>query len=524
MSTLQSSTTPRRLDGALEQWRRILPAGAVLSGSALDPYLINCMSIDRRIGACLLVTAEQQIIDIVRIASEYKIPLYPVSGGHNWGYGTALPVVDDCVLVDLKGMNRIIDMDAELGLITLEPGVTQRQLYEYLNSHGYDYFVPTTGAGPLGTIVGNALERGFGMTPERDHFLGVMAVRAVLPNGTVYQPLMSEMGCPVADGVWKWGIGPYLDGIFSQGNFGIVTAMQISLVRRPEHIEVFAFTMKDPAGLPNLVETCRELFHDLRGPIGSVKFINQRQVEMTIGTKKLGVGLKADFAWMGFGVVHTRKAMIGAIRKTIRRGLLPHVSRLIFVNQARLRRLKALSRILPPPVGPLVAGPVDRFQHLLEIVNGIPRGLELRLAYQHVPWDPDRPEIDPVKDGVGILWYAPVIPLKKNTVERMIATIQETLLKYSFEQAMSMTTLSEMCAMGVIPVIYRKPEEKDRAYECFRELWKRGIEHGCYPYRINVGAMEEMTGADSVFWSTVAGIKAAVDPDGIIAPGRYGRT
>ncbi len=501
-----------------------LPADAVLTGSALDTYRVNCLSLDRSVAACLLASSEQQVVEIVLIAGRFKVPLYPISGGHNWGYGTSLPVVDDCVIVDLSRMNRILAMDSELGLITLEPGVSQRQLYEYLNTNHYDYFVPTTGAGPLGTIVGNALERGFGMTPERDHFAAVTSLRAVLPSGEVYQPFMSEVGAPIADGVWKWGIGPYLDGMFTQGNLGIVTSMQVSLIRRPEHIEVFAFTMKDGAHFPLLVQTCRELFHDLRGPIGSVKFINQRQVEMTIGTRKLGVGLKADFAWMGFGVVHTKRSMIKPIRKSIREALLPHVSRLIFVNRARLNWLKRLSRILPRPLRSLIADPVERFQHLLEIVNGIPRGLELRLAYQHVPWEPDRPVVDPVKDGVGIIWYAPVIPLKKDTIERMTATIDQTLRKYSFEPAMSMTTLSEKCAMGVIPIIYKKPEEKDRAYSCFQELWRRGLDHGCYPYRINIAAMEEMTGPESVFWKTVSDIKSALDPDNIIAPGRYGRS
>ena len=224
-----------------------------------------------------------------------------------------------------------------------------------------------------------------------DHFAAVTSLRAVLPSGEVYQPFMSEVGAPLADGVWKWGIGPYMDGMFTRGNLGIVTSMQVSLIRRAEHIEVFAFTMKDGAHFPLLVETCRELFHDLRGPIGSVKFINQRQVEIAIGTRKLGVGLKADFAWMGFGVVHTKRSMIKPIRKSIREALLPHVSRLIFVNRARLNWLRRLSRILPRPLRSLIADPVERFQHLLEIVNGIPRGLELRLAYQHVPWEPDRP-------------------------------------------------------------------------------------------------------------------------------------
>ena len=38
--------------------------------------------------------------NIVRIAVRHEVRLYTFSTGHNWGYGTALPVEDDCVLRD----------------------------------------------------------------------------------------------------------------------------------------------------------------------------------------------------------------------------------------------------------------------------------------------------------------------------------------------------------------------------------------------------------------------------------------
>ena len=513
-----------RLKRAIEEWRHVLPLEGVLTGDSLDVYRVNCLSIERSIGACLRPACEAQVVHIVQIASHYKVPLYAISTGHNWGYGTSLPVAENCVIVDLSRMNRILQMDPELGLITLEPGVTQRQLFEYLSTAKLDFFVPTTGAGPTASIVGNALERGFGMTPESDHFAAVASVRAVLPNGRIYQPYMSEIGAAAADGIWKWGIGPYLDGLFAQGNFGIVTALQISLVRRPEHVEVFAFTQRDERKFSQLVDACREMFHDLKGPIGRVKFINQKQIEMTTGTRELGVGLKADFAWMGFGVIHCKRAMIGSLRASVRRSLKPLTSRLIFVNSRRLHLLKQLCRVTPSWLSGKLAEPVDRFQHLLEIVNGEPRGLELQLVYRHVPYNPTKESMDPIRDGVGVIWYAPAIPLKGAIVGQMVEMIQGTLQKYSFEQALSITTLSEKCSMGVIPIIYKRPDEKQRAHQCFHELWQRGVEIGCHPYRINIAAMQELTKSqDSTFWHTVAQIKSALDPDGILSPGRYAR-
>ena len=509
------------LEQALEEWRVLLGSEAVLVGKRVEPYRVNCLSLDRSIPAVVRPTSETQVIKIVESASRHKIPLYAISGGHNWGYGTALPVTHECVIVDLSSMNRILSMDPELGLLSIEPGVTQKQLYDFLAAHGYPFFVPTTGAGPTASLVGNALERGFGMTPEEDHFTAVTSVRAILPDGRIYQPAMSEIGAPLADGVYKWGIGPYLDGLFTQGNFGIVTALQISLIRRPEHSEVYVFMMRDGLKFADLVVGCRETLTALRGSLGGIKLINRHQLEMTTGTPQIGFGFRSKFSWMGFGVIHGPKSTVRPMRREISRSLKPYVGRLIFLNDERLRWLKRVARFAPGPLRAILQGPIERVQELMRIIHGEPAGLELRLAYRHVPMPNTRP-LDPIRDGVRLLWYAPVIPMKRELVAQMAAMVQETLEKYGFDAAMSLTTLTEKCAMGVIPVIYRQPEERDKAMACFRELWKRGIQIGCYPYRLNIAMMQELTGnPQSVYWSMVQQLKSAIDPKGILSPGRY---
>ena len=506
------------IDAALEEWSRILPPAAILTGTSLAHYRENCLGLARNIPAALQPRSEADVAGIVRIANNCQVPLYTISTGHNWGYGSALPVRDGCVILDLSRMDRILDMDAELGLVTLEPGVTQKQLFDYLSSRNLNFFVPTTGAGPTASLVGNALERGFGLTPEEDHFRAITSIRAVLPNGAIYQSYMQEIGAE-ACGVWKWGIGPYLDGLFSQSNLGIVTSMQISLVQRPEHIEVYLFTLKTASEFPKLARSCRNLLTNLRGHIGGIKLINQRQVELTIGTRDIGVSLATDFAWMGFGVIRCSRSMIRSIRREVRRGL-PDVSRLVFVNEGRVKRMRKLQRIVPGAKGKLLKAQLDRMDHLLDIVNGIPRGLELNLVYRHV--SQGAMPLDPVRDGVGIIWYAPVLPFKIDLLMRMIDMIKETLRKHGFDEAVSLTSINEKCAIGVIPIIYQPPEETSKAHECFHELWQRGKKLGCHPYRINIAAMPEMAEApNSTFWDLAHGIKAAIDPNDILSPGRY---
>ena len=507
---------------AVVEWTQVLGSDHVLTGSAVDPYLVNGLSLSRSVPAVLRPHTEEQICELVRIAARHKIRIYTFSTGHNWGYGAALPVEEDCVLVDLSRMNRIVEMDPELGLITLQPGVTQGQLSEYLKSSNLDFFVPTTGAGPSASLVGNALERGFGITPEEDHFGAVRSLRAVLPDGTVYESALASLGLPMAECSWKWGIGPYLDGLFSQANFGIVTAMTIALRRRPEHIEVYIFTLQDEARFAELACRCRDVVARLHGVAGGIKFMNRAQYGLTLDTAELGMGLSAAFSWIGFGVLHCPKSMAAAARSEIRAALKPWLSQLIFLNQNRVRMFRRIARWAPGRLRDKLARQVRQAEDILQIVRGEPRSLELRLVYQFVPIPPGGPK-DPVREGVGIIWYAPIIPLKAETISRMVAAIQETLRRFEFPEAVSLTTVNERCAMGVIPIIYKRPADAAKAHACFDALWDRGREVGCFPYRVNIAAMEKLTTPrEPSFWRLARNLKRAIDPDRLFSPGRYG--
>ena len=100
----------------------------------------------------------------------FGVPVYPISSGKNWGYGSRVPAADGCILLDLGRMNRIVDFNEELAYVTVEPGVTQAQLYAFLRERGSNLWVDATGASPECSLIGNAVERGFGHTPYGDHF------------------------------------------------------------------------------------------------------------------------------------------------------------------------------------------------------------------------------------------------------------------------------------------------------------------------------------------------------------------
>ncbi len=113
-------------------------------------------------------------------------PSIPISSGKNWGYGSRVPPRDG-VLVDLGRLNRIVDFSEELAYVTVEPGVTQRQLYQFLPERSSQLWMDATGASPDCSIVGNTMERGFGHTPMGDHCSNVCGLEVVLGSGDVIE-------------------------------------------------------------------------------------------------------------------------------------------------------------------------------------------------------------------------------------------------------------------------------------------------------------------------------------------------
>jgi 4-cresol dehydrogenase (hydroxylating) len=78
----------------------------------------------------------EQVQKVVRIANSYKIPIYAISTGKNLGYGGSAPVYSGSVVLDLKRMNRILEVDEKNAYALVEPGVSYFDLYRYIQEKG----------------------------------------------------------------------------------------------------------------------------------------------------------------------------------------------------------------------------------------------------------------------------------------------------------------------------------------------------------------------------------------------------
>src|SRR3989344_9390397 len=174
--------------GALASWRKILGT-RMIEGIEVVPsnYGVHTLSpTQKHILAVLLPENETEIIAIVKVASIHAIPLYPISCGNNWGYGSASPVVSGCAILDLSRMTRILAFDHKLGLVTVQPGVTPLQLRTFLAREQVPFLGPIFGSGPKSSLVGNALDRGHSLGLFTDRFSSIHALSAVLADGSLY--------------------------------------------------------------------------------------------------------------------------------------------------------------------------------------------------------------------------------------------------------------------------------------------------------------------------------------------------
>jgi 4-cresol dehydrogenase (hydroxylating) len=170
---------------------------------------------------------------VVIKANELKVPIWPISRGKNLGYGGSAPVLGGSVIVDLTRMNRILEVDEKYAYCLLEPGVGFFDLYDYLKQNDIKLWMSVPGLA-LGSVMGNALERGAGPQPYGDHAAQICGMEVMLANGDIVR---TGTGAMAGSQTWqteKFGYGPSWDGLFCQSNFAIVTKIGMWLMPEPE--------------------------------------------------------------------------------------------------------------------------------------------------------------------------------------------------------------------------------------------------------------------------------------------------
>jgi 4-cresol dehydrogenase (hydroxylating) len=429
-----------------------------------------------------------------------------------------------------------VEFDEDLAFVTVEPGVTQQQLYEFLQAQGGRLWMDATGASPDCSIVGNTLERGFGHTPLGDHAGNVCGLEVVLADGSVIQTGFGRFASSEVTSIHRNGVGPSLDGLFFQSNLGIVTRMSVWLMPAPEHFEAFFFLGRHDACLGDMIEALRPLRLD--GTLRNVVHIGndykvlaatsqfpwnetggntplQRDVMARI-RRRSGIG-----RWNGSGGLYGSRAQIKVARRALRRALAGKVDRLQFVDDRRL----ALLRRFAGPASWLVGWDLKRTLGILEPVYQLLKGVPTQAGLASTYWRKNMPvpeEPDPDRDGCGLLWCSPVVPASGPHVAVATGEAERVLLAHGFEPQISVSMATERSVVCIVTIGFDRsvPGQDAAALQCYRTVTETLAGLGYPPYRLNVSAMDLVTG-DEAYDRAIDAVRSAWDPGRILAPGRY---
>ncbi|MCP5004420.1 MAG: FAD-binding oxidoreductase [Planctomycetes bacterium] len=481
---------------------------------------------------------------VLKIAVRHGVRIYPISRGKNWGYGDACAVEDGHVIIDLARMNRIIEVNTSLAYAVIEPGVTQQQLYDYLQSNRIPLWMDCTGAGPDASIVGNTMERGFGHTPYGDHFLTSCGMEVVLADGRVLSTGFGHYKDAKATNVYKWGIGPYLDGLFTQSNLGVVTRLGIWLMPEPECFNAFFFSVPDENDICAVVETLRPL--RLNGTLKSVIHVSndlrvissyyQYPWEETRGTTPLPDSLRKTLrergnsgAWNVSGGIYGTKKHVADCRKQIKRAVgknatIRFLSRVQFFGSTKLSIAKKAGDILNTlGLSHGLVGMLRALEEVYKLMRGAPTRAFLYGTLWRTKSIQNSDSLDPLENNAGLMWMSPILPMTGAAALDLMRIINPIFDRYGFEPLITISLITERAMVSVITISFDKQNiaEAKKASICYDKLFYALMDSGYIPYRTGIQSMNKLAYGSSVFWDVVNDIKAVLDPHQTISRGRY---
>lgn len=511
------------------------PAHCLSGAEQLAEFEQNVTGLSRRIAAVVRPASTREVQRVVAAANQYRFHLFPFSRGCNWGLGSRLPVRDGACLVDLSRMNRIREVNARHRYAVVEPGVTQQQLYDHIQKNNLPLILNVIGSGSGTSMLGNALERGIGYFASRAGTLSGLEV--VLGNGTVMRTGFGDESNSALTHIYKYGIGPGLDGLFYQSNFGIVTAGGIELLpRQPAACSVIA-KIESADRLSALVDALGELRrNEIIRMVTHIGNYNRTfdtlapLIYEALGEGRTREAAEALLAAEGFGPWSAICSVAGdraQVRHAVRaiRAALSGIATVDVMDDARFdaaeRILKRLSFLPAMRRKALVLRAVKPVYGLSQ---GIPTDEALRALHWGAGLEPPRGQPgNPDLSAAGYLYMLPLFPLDGNVAARIVAEAERRATALKIKPAMTLNIIDERCLELVLSVSFPR-EQADRvraAHDYVEQLLDAFEAMGYRPYRVGIQQMGRVVKEGDPFWETARAIKRALDPNDVIAPGRY---
>lgn len=176
--------------------------------------------------AVIRATDTEQISRVLTVCQAHGIPLVPRGAGSGLT-GGAIPMAGGVVL-DLAGMDRIIDIRPSDFVAVVQPGVITADLQAAAEAHGL-FYPPDPASVGFCSVGGNVAENAGGLRAvkygvTRDYVLGLTAV---LADGRIF-----KTGSPTMKGVVGYDLTQLIVG--SEGTLAVITEIMLRLLPKPE--------------------------------------------------------------------------------------------------------------------------------------------------------------------------------------------------------------------------------------------------------------------------------------------------
>ena len=454
----------------------------------------------------------EQIQQIVRIAARRNVPLWTGSQGRNNGYGGAAPRLTGSVTLNLRRMNKIVEINEELGYALVEPGVSFQQLYEEIQARGLRLMLSVPDLG-WGSVVGNALDCGVTYLPNGKDFMAPCGLEVVLADGDLIRTGMGAQAGNESWNLYRRSYGPSLDQLFMQSNLGIVTKMGVWLTPTVEtvmHVRVDAFAEPD---LVPLIDHLRRLRLD--GTIDGVPCIfNALLVSALLAPR--------SHWYDGDPRTPIPDPVIDEIAKKIDTGR--WMMRLALygdevVVDHNFAKLKAAFSQIPgarvqgakssPQDWPALPNPSD------QVLVGVPnQGFQ-----QAGSWYGGEPRH---------MGFSPVVPLTGEKVYRLNQFLRDQVEAAGLDYMPDFMAINARSAIAAVGLGYNDTDHDTTklVYQTAENLVREAGKLGYGEYRAHLQFMdvaaEQYNFNNHAYLRFVEKIKDVVDPAGILSPGKQG--